>query len=214
MPFPARLAVMCSFFVMMPSLSAAQPAAPARFTVAASGGVSNPLHGDLQFTAASWDVSVRAQGVRHMMIEAFASQWRHSEDDIRTGLPLTGPNGPLGRIGTLTIEDRTYTDVFGFSFLPTVTAGAVTVAGGGGPALMVLRHDYAQRLSGCEPASLCSDYETHHTGTSFAVTLAATVDVRLASRWLLFVQGRGALPTEDPGSGHITASAGVRFVLW
>ena len=214
MGMAVRLAVMCSFFVMLPSLSAAQPAAPARLTIGASGGVSNPLHGDLQFTAASWDVSVRAQGVPHMMVEGFASQWRHSEDDIRTGVPLTGPNGPLGRIGTLTIEDRTYTDVFGFSFLPTFTAGAVTVAGGGGPALMVLRHDYAQRLSGCEPASLCRDYETQHTATTFAVALAGTVDVRLASRWLLFVQARGAIPTEDPGSGHLTTSAGVRFVLW
>jgi hypothetical protein len=213
MGFRRHVAGLCLLIVASPALARAQAFEAPRLTIGASAGVSDPLHGDWQFVAPSWDLGVRGQVAPHFIVEAFASQWRHTTKSVRTGLPVTGVNGPLGRIGQMMTDDQTLVDVAGVSFLPALTTGRLTVAGGGGPALMVLRHNYAQRFANCEPASLCRDYENQHTATTFAVALAGSVDVRLASWLTAFGQFRTAVPTEDPGSGHVAATAGVRVVI-
>jgi hypothetical protein len=113
----------------------------------------------------------------------------------------------------VTIESGDTVSMVGFSFLPTFTRNRVTTTGGGGPAVMVFRRDYAQRFSGCTPVSLCSDSEIHRSNGTFAVQVAASADVRLASRVTAFGQFRAGIPTEDPGSGHFAATVGLRLVL-
>ena len=200
--------------IAIPGLARAQTFEPPRLTIGGAGGVSNPLHGDLQYVAPSWDVSVRGQVAPHLAIEGFLSQWRHSSETLRTGVPLSGP-GPIGRIGEVAIEDRERVSMVGFTFQPTFSIGRATIAAGGGPAVMVFRSDYAQRLSGCDAgaAASCGTYETHYSNGTFAVALVGSIDVRLASRLTTFGQMRAGIPTEDPGSGHVAVSAGFRFVI-
>ena len=215
MRFGGKVAGVCLLILGSPALARGQQFETPRLTIGASAGISNPLHGDLQFLAPAWDVSVRGQTAPHLIIEAFGSQWRRSERKVYGGFPLTGPNGTVGRVAEVTTDQQTRVDVFGFSFLPAFTAGRVTVAGGGGPALMVFRNDFVQRLSGCEATNpnLCVDHETHRTSNQFAVALVGTVDVRLARYLTVFGEVRSAVPTEDPGSGHITATGGIRLVV-
>jgi hypothetical protein len=213
MTFPGRIAGILLVMIVTPAFAGAQTFEPPRFTIGAAGGVSNPLHGDLQNVAPSWDVSVRGQVARGLSIEGFMSRWRHSNETVQLGVPITGPTGLLGRVDEVTIESGDTVSMVGFSFLPTFTGGRVTVTGGGGPAMMVFRRDYAQRFSGCTPVSVCSDSEIHRSNGTFAVQLASSVDVRLASRVTTFGQFRAGIPTEDPGSGHFAVSAGFRFVI-
>ena len=209
-----RVAGIILLLFATPAFASAQTLEPPRFTIGGAGGVSNPLHGDLQFLAPSWDVSVRGRVAPHVAIEGFMSQWRHSIETVQTGVPLSGP-GLLGRIGEVAIEDRDRVSMVGFTFQPTFSIGRATVAAGGGPAMMIFRSDYAQRLSGCDAgaAASCGTYETHYSNGTFAVALGGSVDVRLASRLTTFVQVRAGIPTEDPGSGHVAATVGLRLVL-
>src|SRR5262245_46857483 len=119
-----------------PALAAAQTTDPPRLTIGAAGGLTNPLHGDLQFIAPSWDVSVRGQVASHLAIEGFMSRWRHTDETARIGVPLNGP-GVTGTVGELVIEDRDQVSMVGFSFEPTFSVGRVSVAAGGGPAVMI-----------------------------------------------------------------------------
>jgi hypothetical protein len=191
----------------------AQTSDPPRLTVGASGGVTNPLHGDFQFIAPSWDVAVRGQVAGHLAIEGFMSRWRHSTQSAQIDVPLSGP-GPIGRVGRIEIENGDQVSMVGFSFEPTFSTGRVTLAAGGGPAMMIFRSDYVQRLSGCDAAvaASCGTYETHRTNGTFAVQFGGAVDVRLAPRLTTFGQVRVGVPIEDPGSGQVAATVGVRLV--
>ena len=151
MTFPGRVAAILLLMLAAPAFVGAQTFEPPKLTIGAAGGVSDPLHGDFQYVAPSWDVSVRGQVARHLMIEGFISRWRHSSERVRTSVPLTGPTGSLGQIGEMTIESGQSVAMVGFTFLPTFSRGRFTVAAGGGPAMMIFRSDYAQRFSGCEP---------------------------------------------------------------
>ena len=214
MTFPKRVAGVLLLMLMAPAVAGAQTPEPPKFTIGAAGGVSDPLHGDFQFIAPSWDVSVRARVARHLMIEGFMSRWRHSDETVRTGVPLSGP-GVIGQVGELAIEDGDQVTMVGFSFEPTFSTGRVTIGAGGGPAMMIFRSDYVQRLNGCEPsnAASCGTFETHRTNGTFAVHFGGGVDVRLASRLTTFGQVRVGVPVEDPGSGHVAVSVGLRLVL-
>src|SRR4029079_12864506 len=98
----------------------------------------------------------------HLAVEGFMSRWRHSTESVRTGVPLTGP-GSIGRIGEIAIEQGDRVSMVGFSFQPTFSSGRVSVAAGGGPAMMIFHSDYLQRLSGCDAAAAasCGSFDTH-----------------------------------------------------
>jgi hypothetical protein len=213
MTFRTRVAGLLLVLIASPAVANAQILEPPRFTIGGAVGVSNPLHGDLQFLAPSWDVSVRGRVAPAVSIEGFMSRWRHTTESVRTGVPISGPSGLLGRVEEVAIASGTEVSMLGFTFLPTFSRGRVTIAGGGGPALMIFHSDYTQRFSGCTPVSLCSDYENHRSNGTFAVQFVGSVDVRLASRLTTFVQVRAGIPTEDPGSGHVAATVGLRLVL-
>jgi hypothetical protein len=209
-----RLLRHVALLLLLAAPAAAQTVDPPRLTIGASGGVSNPLHGDWQFIAPSWDVAVRGQVARHLAVEGFFSRWRHSTSTRQIGVPLSGP-GLIGRVGLIEIEDLTQVSMAGFSFQPTFSTGRVTVAAGGGPAMMIFRSEYVQRLSDCDAlvAASCGTYATDRSNGTFGVHLGGAVDVRLAPRLTAFGQMRLAVPTEDPGSGHIAATVGARLVL-
>ena len=213
MTFRWRVAALLFVLIVTPAFAGAQTFEAPRMSIGGAGGVSNPLHGDLQFVAPSWEVSVRGQVAPALSIEGFMSRWRHTNESVRIGVPISGPTGLLGRVDEVSIESGTAVSMVGFSFLPTLSRGRVTIAGGGGPALMIFRSDYTQRFNGCTPVSLCSDYENHRSNGTFAVQFAGSVDVRLASHVTTFGQFRAGMPTEDPGSGHYAVSAGFRFVI-
>ena len=213
MTFRGPVAAVVLSMLLTPAFSGAQTFEPPKLTIGGAGGVSDPLHGDLQYVAPSWDVSVRGQVAPYLMIEGFLSRWRHSSDRVLTDSPLTGPTGPLGRIGEVTIESGESVTMAGFTFLPTVSRGRFTVAGGGGPAAMIFRSDYAQRFSECDSVTACSNSDVHYSNSTFGVHLAASVDVRLASWLTSFGQFRAGIPTQDPGSGHVAVSGGFRFVI-
>ena len=208
-----RVAGILLVLIATPAFVGAQSFEPPRMSIGGAGGVSNPLHGDLQFVAPSWDLSVRGQVAPAMSIEGFMSRWRHTSGSVRVGVPISAPSGLLGRVDEVSIESGTAVSMVGFSFLATFSRRRITIAGGGGPALMIFHSDYTQRFSGCTPVSLCSDYENHRSNGAFAVQFAGSVDVRLASHVTTFGQFRAGIPIEDPGSGHYAVSAGFRFVL-
>ena len=213
MAYSIRCAV-CLILLLAPGAAAAQSGVPPRLTVGGSGGVTNPLHGDFQFIAPSWDVAVRGQVASHLAIEGFMSQWRHATKTAQTGVPLGGP-GLIGRVGRIEIEDGNQTTMVGFSFAPTFSTGRVTLAAGGGPAMMIFRRDYVQRLSDCDAAiaASCGTFETHRTNGTFAVQFGGALDIRLLPRLTAFGQVRVGVPMVDPGSGHVAATVGVRVVL-
>ena len=213
MTYPGRIAAILLLMVVTPAFAGAQTFEPPRLTMGAAGGVSDPLHGDAQYVAPSWDVSVRGQVAGGLMVEGFLSSWRHATDSVRTSVPVTGPTGTVGRIGKMILESGQTVSMVGFTFLPTLSRGRFTVAGGGGPAMMIFRSSYAQRLSDCTPVSLCFNTEGHRSNGTFAVQLAGSLDVRLASHVTTYGQFRAGIPTQDPGSGHFAATIGVRLVL-
>lgn len=202
------------FVVLVPVLATAQTNDPPRLTVGAAGGVTNPLHGDFQFIAPSWDVAVRGQVANHLAIEGFISRWRHTNETARIGVPLSGP-GAIGTVGELVIEDSDQVSMVGFSFQPTFSTGRVSIAAGGGPAVMIFRSDYVQRLSDCDAAiaASCGTFATSRTNGTFAVQFGGAVDVRLVSRLTAFGQVRVGVPIDDAGSGHVAGTVGVRLVL-
>jgi hypothetical protein len=213
MTLPGRIAAMFLLMVVMPAFTGAQTFEAPKLTIGAAGGVSDPLQGDFQYVAPSWDVSVRGQVARSLAIEGFMSRWRHSDETVRINVPLMGPGGPVGRIGEMRLDSTVAVSMIGFTFLPTFSRGRFTVAGGGGPALMIFRSEYGQRYRDCDPTSACLDFERHSSNGTFAVQLASSVDVRLAAPVTTFGQFRAGLPIEDPGSGHFAVSGGFRFLI-
>jgi hypothetical protein len=93
MTIPRRIAGILLLMIVAPAFAGVQTFEPPRFTIGAAGGVSNPLHGDLQYVAPSWDVSVRGQVARGLSIEGFISRWRHSSKTAQTNVPITRPYG-------------------------------------------------------------------------------------------------------------------------
>ena len=187
----------------------------ARFTVGGGVGVSNPLHGDLDFIASSWDVSARGTPARHLTIEGFATEWRHDTESIQIGVPLQGPSGVIGSIGRLTQRTQYRTMAFGASLLPTFSTGRVTVAGGGGVDVMFFQRRFEQTLEDCVSATAvaCGNFSNTHSSSSLGAHLLAGVDVRIAPRLLAFGQFRMLVPVQDPGSGHTEVLGGVRLIV-
>ena len=66
MTFRWRVAAILFVLIVTPAFAGAQTFEPPRMSIGGAGGVSNPLHGDLQFVAPSWDVSVRGQVLKGM----------------------------------------------------------------------------------------------------------------------------------------------------
>ena len=192
-----------------PAAVEAQTSEPLRFTLAAGAGQATPFHGDLEFKAASWEVSARGQAARHFALEGFASEWRHASEAVRFGLPGIGGDGSVGQ---LTQQTRYTVRTFGLNALPTISFGRVTLTGGGGGGVMIFSRRFEQSVSACRVAGslACSNLVNRHASSSLTVQGVAGLDVRLAPRLAAFADYRLVFPVDDPGSGHAALAAGVR----
>lgn len=208
---PSRLAAI-AFAVALSSVPAAGQAE--RVSIGASAGVANPLHGDFEFTAPEWQVAVRLSPSRLVSFDLVYGEWRHTEHRTQENLAVSGPSGPLGRIGRFEQRTRYVMRTAGLNVVLTHAFPRVKVWGGGGPALMTFARDYRQMLSDCVGGVTCSDFESSHSAGRFAVQGVAGLDVVITKRVAAFGQYGFAMPVEDPGSGHTSVMAGVRFAFW
>ena len=57
----------------------------------------------------------------------------------------------------------------------------MTVSGGGGVSYLLYSRDFRQTMSGCEPASLCSDFGQEFDNGNSAAQLQGGVDVGITA---------------------------------
>jgi outer membrane scaffolding protein for murein synthesis (MipA/OmpV family) len=203
--------LMISFLIALAATPArAQSAASGRFSVGAAAGIATPLHGDFDFTAQAWQVDVRLDTARHFASTVFFEQWLRKDEEIRTGVMLTGPTGPIGRVDRIVSETSHRASVLGWSLLAKST-GRIVVSGGGGVSYLVYSRRFTQTLEGCTPASLCDTSRSDHDSSAFAAQLQAGIDAELVPHLAVMGQFRLIVPIEDPGFGHHTVLGGVRF---
>lgn len=190
--------------------AAAQSPDETRLSVAAGGGIANPLHGDFQFNAQTWHATVRLRSSRLVSFEATYSEWRHTETSTYTNI-VTGSANRIGRVVT---ETEYVARTAGFNVLLQHAVGRFGVWGGAGPGFMTLGHRYRYTASECQGIARCDTYTNDYSDGAFAVQGVAGFDVGLTSRIAAFGQYGFMIPTEDPGAGHVTLTAGVRVRLW
>ena len=192
----------------------AQTLEPPRFTVGAGAGLSNPLHGDFDFVAPSWDIAVRGSASEYLTVELFVSQWHHTETSERRDVAVGNPSaGIIGRIGLVTETKDHEQRSAGVNFLPTLSRGRLTIAGGAGVGLMVFHHRSRQTESICAGAYTCHSLSSSQAATSLSAQLAAALDVVVAPRLTAFVQSRMLVPAENPAAGQTAVVAGVRITV-
>ena len=202
--------------ILLRAPAAAQQADPPRLTVGIGGGVANPMHGDFDFVAPEWQISVRGRVSGGVTVEGFFSQWRHSEERVFTNQQIPVP-GLIGVFRIVSVTQRTVrtTRVVGVNALAGGTRGRVTWTAGGGAGIMDFRRDFVQVVGGCAPTSA----EVCESGNALVesdlgLQAVAGLDVRIAPRVLGYGQFQLAFPTSDFGSGHVSVTGGVRIVLW
>jgi hypothetical protein len=193
----------------------AQTLEPPRFTVGAGAGLSNPLHGDFDFVAPSWDLSVRGRPREHLTIEVFLAEWRHTERSDYFDIPIQTPAGIAGRIGRLSTSSTRSEWTTGINLLPTFSVGRFTVSGGGGGGYMVLHRRYRQTVADCTTtnATGCTGFQRSHGAGALIIQAAGGLDVALSRHFAAFAQSRVIIPIDDPGYGHSSLVAGVRLRL-
>jgi hypothetical protein len=212
------LTVLLSIFAFSPRTAVAQVKQNEvpRLTIAAAGGVATPFDADFDFTATSWEISVRGQTAPHLAVEGFVEQWQHVTGDVLLNRDIQGPNGFLGRVGRIEQSTRYRMRTTGVNALVTGRSGRVTFGGGGGIGFLEYDRRFTQATTGCDAsiAQLCNQAANTFSSSSFTVQGVAEVDVAIVRR----IQGFGryllVVPTRDPGFGHGTVVAGVRVTLW
>src|SRR5690349_20066545 len=146
-----------SLACLIPSAAQAQGAEPERLSIGVAAGVANPWHGDFDFTAMSWQADVRFRTGRFFASNVFYEQWRHGEEDVRTGILLIGP-GPIGQIDRIVTNTERRTSVLGWNLLVMGQAGRATISGGGGISYLQHSRDYSQTLTGCPAGITCGTF--------------------------------------------------------
>ena len=196
------------------AVTAQQP--PARLTLGGSAGISNPLHGDFDFTAPAWQISVRTAVSDHFLIEGFFDEWKHTSEDIRQNQQLRDPNGVVGTAGRLTIQTVHRTRSVGFNFLARGAFDRVTLTAGGGPGVWLYQRQYTQTLTDCQASQpeFCRDFANEFSNSVFSIQGVAGLEVAITSRIAAFGQFQFLAPTTDIAGGHSTVSAGVRVRIW
>ena len=200
---------------MNPARAAAQQDSP-RLSIAAGAGAAMPLHGDLDFIAREWQMSVRGSVTPHFALEGFFSSWRHDTTRVLLDQAIQGPTGFLGRVGRIEETTAHKVRVVGVNALATGTIGRVSVAGGGGIGLWMLDRRFHQSSTGCDASvpQLCRSVASTFTNNSETAQAVVDVDVAATRRVHVFGRYQLLLLFQDPGSGHGSAAAGLRVVLW
>jgi hypothetical protein len=182
-----------------------------RVNLGVSGGVANPLHADFAFTAASWQADARVDPWRHFGFDIFFEEWRHSDEQVFTNGTISGPGGPIGRVDRVTTRTDHRTRTVGWSLLARGGNARLTGSGGGGVSYLQYSSDFRQMMTGCQPASLCSDSSQPFDNGSFALQAQAGVDIAVAPHTSALAQFRLIVPVQDPAGGHSSFMGGVRF---
>lgn len=206
---------LASMIIIPAQQAAAQSPELPRVTVGAGAGLSNPLHGDFNFVAPSWDVSIRGRASEHLTVEAFVGEWRHTETSDYFDIPIQSPTGVIGRIGRLSATSTRTEWTTGVNILPTFSVGRVTVTGGGGGGYMLLTSRYKQTLTDCTTTAStgCRDHQTSHGSGALTVQVVGGLDVAVTRHVVAFAQTRFVVPINDPGYGHSSVVAGVRLAI-
>jgi hypothetical protein len=214
-PTPLLVTLALCLVAFSARATAAQDEVP-RLTLAAAGGLATPFHGDFDFTATSWEISVRGVTAPHLAIEGFFEQWQHGTSDVLLDRDIQGPNGFLGRVGRIEQSTRYRMRTSGVNALVTGRSGRVTFGGGGGIGFLEYDRRFAQVTTGCDAsiAQLCNATENTFSSNSFTVQGVAEVDVAIVRRVHGFGRYLLVVPTSDPGFGHGTVLGGVRVTLW
>jgi hypothetical protein len=181
-------------------------------SVGAAAGVAAPLHGDFDFTAGSWQVDLQLDMSRFFVSSIFLEQWQHSNEEVLTDGTIFGPDGRVGRAERITMRTRQRARAAGWSVLAR-SSGRISVGGGGGLSYVLFSRDFSQSLTGCVPSSLCTDSSHGFKSSAFAAQVQAGLDVEVTRHLAMMGQFRLLVPVEDPGSGHHTVVAGMRFVF-
>jgi hypothetical protein len=210
---PPRLLLIILLILPLGATPAAAQDPDQRFSAGIAAGVATPFHGDFDFTAISWQGDVRINTARHLALDLFVEEWRHTIEEVRTNRTLIGPDGPIGHVDRF--EERTdhLTRTVGASLLGRGTSGRITFTGGGGISYLSYSRDFSQRSTGCDPASLCSDFSHEFGSGNLAAQVQAGLDVAVAPHVALMGQFRLVVAVDDPGFGHNSFVAGVRFGL-
>jgi hypothetical protein len=179
----------------------------------AAVGVATPLHGDLDFTAGSWQADVRFDTARHFGFSVFFDEWRETEEQLRTDQAILGPVAVLGRADRVTTRTAHRTRALGWSLLARATAARVTLGGGGGVSYLVYSRDFTQTMSGCVPETVCRDFSQRFDNGRFAAQAQVGADVAVAPHVAVTGQFRFLVPVQDPAGGYSAYTAGVRYVF-
>ena len=210
-----RASVAAGALALVPSISSAQDPPP-RLTVAANVGVANPFHGDFDFNAPAWEVSMRGALGTHAAAEFFVEEWQHRQTTVSLDQLITGPSGPLGRIARF--EQRTTYRMrsAGVNVLATGGSGRVSFFGGGGVGLLAYARRFTSSATGCDAGTglICQPSGNTFTSESFTVQGVGEMDVTVVPRIQWFGRAAMVVPVSDPGFGHATLSGGVRIVVW
>ena len=172
-----------------------------RISLSGAGGISFPLHGDLDFNAPEWQIAVRGTVSRHFLLEGFFEEWRHKTEDVRTNVTLRT---------THTMK------TVGANWLARGFAGRAAITGGGGIGFMHYDRRFAQSVTGCQSSApvSCQDFENRFNSQSFTVHGVAGVDVPITSWIAAFGQYQFVVPMEDVGFSHSSITGGVRVRIW
>ena len=209
----AATSVATSIVLLVNAVPAAAQEADRRVSAGIAAGFAMPFHGDFDFTATAWQADVRINTARHFALDLFVEEWHHSDEDALIGQTISGPTGPLGRADRVETATEHRTRAFGANLLARGSNGIVTVTGGGGVSYLFYQREFSQRLSGCNPSSLCTDFSQEFDNSSLAGQLHAGIDVAVAPHVAVMGQFRVFIPTNDPAGGHTSLVAGVRVGL-
>jgi len=193
--------------------AAAQDSLVPQVALGVAAGIATPSNGDFDFTATSWQADVLFEGRRHLGFNVFVEEWRHTNKEMFTSQTITSPGGTAGRVDRVTTQTRHRTRVVGWNVLGRLNAGRVTLSGGGGVSYLLYSRQFNQAMTGCEPASACSDFTRKFDNSSFAAQLQAGIEVPVAPHVAAMGQLRSIVPIQDPGGGHQTFMGGIRFVF-
>ena len=197
-------------FALLAAPAEAQSTDTRSVSVGVGGGMATPLHGDFDFTAGAWQVDFRFGTGRYLASTMFIEQWLRNEDEVRIGVPILGPTGPMGRIDRITTATSHRTSAVGWSLLARST-GRVVVSGGGGVSYLLYARKFTQTAEGCTPASLCTTSRSEFDNSAFAAQLQAGIDAEVVRHLAVMAQFRVLVPIDDPGSGHHTLVGGMRL---
>lgn len=218
---PAQTAVRCclaGLALLVAQTAAAQPPPPdrSRLAVEASAGMTRPWHGDLDFSALTWQAGVELPVSPRTGFLVDVSGWRHQDTDVTLDVPIQGPNGVIGHIDRLTRTTTHQVNGLGVSWVAKA-GGRVVVRAGGGPGVYVHRRVVDRDVEGCAAPDPATCAASTTTRTSFAAGVQGLADLAFNGQGRVqpFVQARVAVTDlRDVASGQFSALAGLRLVGW